>query len=588
MECSKYNARVFWPIFLVTIVAVSVWASPFRYDYEAGGRYLTVVAKKMDPGMFPGDPVVAALARFDSLYYRALPAVLSGPERFESDLFKIFVGMKIAQMLSLFWLMRTLTKEPMAAVLLLAWWSKTSAALLGGSPLFANIVTHSEIAQVLGILAVVCAVRSRYWGFWPLLCLAVFIHSLVTIHLLACVFPVILFGDRPGRAKFLLGAAGFCLCFLCYMHWMTPPRMSAEEAGIFLRAKGDMQHVSPLAQGVGNYLKFGLVFALAFLGQRRWLSAEPGARLLINFVMTGTVVSLMLGFATVFGHSLSITQVQPMRIFFWVTVFLQVIIAWAAGAALQERHPVAWALLGVILFSMADSLWAEGLAVIAIAGIWLDWVWQRAGQSKALARWSERLMWGFALVVVACALSGNKPPLQSVRTPWLIALGAGLPALMKVSEWNGTRTLWPAFGLCLCAAAIGMQHGWAAAQEKDRKSGRNDWLAICEWCRKNSAKGDRFLTPPREDNFRLHALRSSIGEEMSALVWVDPRAYESNTEEAAALRTELKNGCWDLNGLRAAARTNGIRYVLVDGPFRPAHHAEFTAGAFSLHRADDY
>jgi hypothetical protein len=159
---------------------------------------------------------------------------------------------------------------------------------------------------------------------------------------------------------------------------------------------------------------------------------------------------------------------------------------------------------------------------------------------------------------------------------------------MALSEWNGAKALWLVLGLCLCSAAVGIQRSWAGAQERNRKSHRNDWLAVCDWCRKNSAKEDLFLTPPLEDNFRLHALRSSIGEEMSALVWVAPRAYKTNMATAAAIRADLKNGCWDLTGLRDAARTNRARFVLVDGPFRPADRAEFTAGAFSLHLVNDH
>jgi hypothetical protein len=581
-------SRLFWPLFLVTMVVASIWASPFRYDYANSGRYLVVVAKRMDPGLFPGDPVVNSMARFDSLFYRALPEVLSKPERFQSDLFKVFVAMKIALVLSLFWLIRTLTKEPLAAVLLLAWCSQTSSALLGDVPLFTNTATHTEVVLVLGILAIACAFRRQYWGFWLLICLSLFVHSLVTLHLLACVFPVILISERQGRAKFLLGAAGFCICFLCYVHWMTPAPMSHEEAGIFLRAKGDMQHISPLTQGASNYLGFGLMLALAILVQRRWLSAEPGAKLLINFAMTGTVIALMLGFAAVFGHVLKIVQIQPMRIFFWVTLFLDVIVAWAACVALNARHPMGWVLLGVVMFSMAGSMWAQGLVLIAIAGCGLDWMGQRIWKNGELARWFGWLMWAFAVVVAGCALSGHKAPLRTLRDPWLLLLAVGLPLLMKFSKWNGAKTPWPAFGLCVCAAVIGIHHGWTGDPERNAKSTRRDWLAVCYWCRKNSAKEDVFLTPPTEGNFRLHALRSSIGEEISALAWVAPKVFKTNREMAAVLRTEFKDGYWDLNGLRDVARTNGARFVLVDGPFRPADQPLFAAGAYSLHQVNDH
>ena len=405
------------------------------------------------------------MARFDSLFYRILPIVLSGPERFQSDLFKVFVGMKIALILSLFWLIRTLTKEPLPAVLLLAWCSQNSSALLGGIPLFTNTVTHSEIVLVLGILAIVCAARKRYWSFWSLLCLALFIHSLVTIHLLACVFPVILFSGRQGRAKFLLGAAGFCVCFLSYVHWMTPPPMSPEEAGIFMAAKGQMQHISPMAQGAADYLKFSLMLALAILGQRRWLSAEPASRLVIGFAICGTIIAFLLSFVAVFGGILSITQMQPMRIFFWVTLFLEVIIAWAACAAFNERHPLAWAFLGVIIFSMADSLWAEGLAILAIAGVGFDWISQRPWKYKELARWSGWLLWAFAFAVVACALCGNRGPLQSLRDPWLLMLGVGLPMVIKISQFERVHDCLVGRGPVSLLCRIGAQHGLGGCPE---------------------------------------------------------------------------------------------------------------------------
>ena len=54
MASPKDNSRFFWALFLVTIVVVSIWASPFRYDYGNSGRYLVVVARRMDPRLFPG------------------------------------------------------------------------------------------------------------------------------------------------------------------------------------------------------------------------------------------------------------------------------------------------------------------------------------------------------------------------------------------------------------------------------------------------------------------------------------------------------------------------------------------------------
>jgi hypothetical protein len=236
---------------------------------------------------------------------------------------------------------------------------------------------------------------------------------------------------------------------------------------------------------------------------------------------------------------------------------------------------------------MADSLWAEGLAALAIAGLGFDWSNQRPGKSKELTRWSGWLLWAFAFVVIAGALSGNRGPLQSLRNPWLVVLGVGLPVVMKLTESNRTRSVSLVLGLCLYATGIGMQQGWSRAREKNLESGRHDWLAVCDWCRMNSAKADLFLTPPAGDNFRLHALRSSIGEGMSALAWVDPKAYTNNAATAMAVEKNYQKGSWDLEGLRSLSRIYGAKFVVIDGPCKPANHAVFSSGRFSIHEVAD-
>ena len=51
--------------------------------------------------------------------------------------------------------------------------------------------------------------------------------------------------------------------------------------------------------------------ASAFIG---WIDSSAAAKKIINFAIAGTIVALLLGFAAIFGRSLSIMQVQPMRI----------------------------------------------------------------------------------------------------------------------------------------------------------------------------------------------------------------------------------------------------------------------------------
>lgn len=586
MSYPRAFQRFCWPVLLAVTMVASSLAAPFRYDFGNSGRYLMVVAKRMDPELFPNDPVVTVMANFQSMFYLLLPKVLSGPEHLERDMFMLFIAMKVALALSLFWLVRCLTKEPLAAFLLLAWSTQMTTAALGGVALFGNVVTHGEIVLVFGILTIRFAYKRLYCLFWALLCLALFIHSLVTIHLLACVLPVVWLAERGRRLHLLPGMAAFVVCFLAYIHWMTPPRLTAEESAIFIRAKGDIVHISPLAQFGSDYVKFFLLSALAILGQRRFLGAEPGAKQLVQFAIAGTIIGLLLAFAAVFGGILPFMQLQPMRIFLWVTLFLHVTVAWSAAAALTEKSPVGWAFLGFILLSMSGSLWAEGCALLAIVGLAVELLASAVHRPANLVRSSRWLLVAFAFVVTIGALSGDRGPLQSLRNPWLLILALGLLLFIKIrtSEWS--RMFWLVIGLCLCAAAIGSQGSWRYAREKDLKSSRHDWLAVCNWCRANSAKGDLFVTPPNGDNFRVHALRSCIGEEMSSLAWVSPRAYQDNADTSAAISKLFKNGCWDLKRMCEVARENGARFVVVKGNYQPAADPVFEQGIFSVHKAE--
>lgn len=70
---------------------------------------------------------------------------------------------------------------------------------------------------------------------------------------------------------------------------------------------------------------------------------------------------------------------------------------------------------------------------------------------------------------------------------------------------------------------------------------------------------------------------------MSALAWVDVACYETNVMETGLVRSEQKNGVWDLNGLRKLAGQDGARFLVIAGAFQPPEIPRFVSGQFSVH-----
>jgi hypothetical protein len=460
----------------------AVWASPFAFDEGASGRYLPGVEQALDPTLFPGDAVVEGMRRFKSLFYTGLgvgarPFGVAGLELLLGALYALS---KLLLALAVLLVIRRLTTDWRASLLAVAWIATPKSCWVGGVTLFLPTLTHMEVALGLGLVGVWLLLEGRLNLFWLVSALSVFVHPLVTFHLLLAVFPLL------NRRKQLPGFLVFAVCAAVYVLTMAP-HLSAEEGQIFLAAKGHINHISLLNQGAFGWVKLLAVTAVVVRAQYKDGDGKTG--MLLGCVLAGFASALALSALALATHSVSLALFQPMRVFFWVTLFLGLLLAVFAA---KDRL-----LLIVLLLWMLDSLWMVPFAALIFVG------------REDLIRYGTWL-----LTALAAAALFVHTPFESTRevAPALVLFLLSIP-----SGW----VVVPALALTLYGAAL------------HRKVPDADWTAVRRWASQNTAKGDRFVTPPGAENFRAVALRSSLTEGSSALAWVEPRLYVEGERDAA-------------------------------------------------------
>ena len=169
---------------------------------------------------------------------------------------------------------------------------------------------------------------------------------------------------------------------------------------------------------------------------------------------------------------------------------------------------------------------------------------------------------------------GERLPFESLRDPVLALLGTMLIFGSLLQDYWLQWT--PYFiGLTLLASLVSASiytHNYFAIRADP------DWDAVRSWARLNSRKSDLFLNAGQGGNFRTNALRSSTGEEESALAWVDPIQFLENSKRHLAAQQGLNSGVWDLDFLLNLADDWGAEYIILDQPadqnnLKPVFHS---------------
>ena len=192
------------------------------------------------------------MGRLKSGFYLALAAAMRflklSPDQTETLLHSLFIVSKLLLIAAVFAVTWTLRKSFWFFTVFAAWCCHQKPALLGSVALFMPIVTHNEIALVLGMFAIACLLRGRMFLFWLLAGVAVLVHVLVGLQLLLCFGPALLW-RRDFSKGFLAGAAVFAACCVIYLLTMTPPALTPAEWQLFVATNGHTAHISLFNHG---------------------------------------------------------------------------------------------------------------------------------------------------------------------------------------------------------------------------------------------------------------------------------------------------------------------------------------------------
>lgn len=576
----------------VALATVSWFSTGLRYDHANSGRYLLQVLKSADPELFVQDSVVDSLARFRSLFYDMLAAIFGwvrAPHRLEEALSVLYLICRVSTTWLVMAIGRALGGGLVTAFLLGCWCSFEQTSVVGGDSLFANVMTHATVAFLTAAGALLLLLEGHERFFWPLLGLTLFIHPLIALHLALCIVPALFAVYGPTREHWL-GCSILGGCLILYWATLAPPPMSSAEAAIFLEAKKDMVHVSAFAQSTLAWTEtaalMALVFFVGFKNPRQ--SADRRGRLLAVAMFCGGLAAVTLSFGAAYLDQVRLAQLQPLRLFVWVQFFAFVVLAGSAGRAAASRSMPEVLLFTVFLFSILPTRWRLAFLGLTL----LYFVALRLRLRDLLAR--AAFIGIVAAMTAGWFLRDTAESIDSLRNPWVPAVGILL--LPLVSRWPGRRLRTAAavviLGVALSGGAVYWHRYFDAKSYPEwgsvfRDRAQADWTAVRQRIAASTPKQARFVLACGGQNFRTRALRTGLGEPMSALAWVDPAAYDENERRRQEIERGRRSGAWDLEYLVDLARSWGADHLLVEGETSPTPRPRFEIGPYRVFRVDE-
>lgn len=582
MQLVHLTARVRSATLVIVFALLAIWSNPLQYDRANSGRYLLGVLRAADPALFPGDEVVASLGRFQSSFYQVLASGFhmtgAAPESLEPAMHGLYIVSKMLLILVIFALSQSLSRDIWLFVLVGAWALHREGALIGGVALFDPMMTHAEIAILLGMLALTLLFRGRLFWFWVPLCFSIFIHSLVTLHLVAMVVPPLLLLHRERRS--LPGFGLFLACTAVYLTFMSPPSLSAAEAQLFLAEKGTINHIAFFNHPGAELLKMLLVLVLVWLSYWHLDKDTPNSRLLACFVGSGTLTALVLSLAATNTEIARLSLFQPVRIMLWVTLCSYLLLAVTTLKALQQRSLAGALLLAVLVLTILDSLWTMAFAALSIGYLLahslpfrqrMTDIWKLESLAKvAIGLLVAGMFMGWVL--------NERLPFESFRNPVPLVAGLFFVALVYKNQFVQS-TRWVMIGLMLAYTVMG-----SSLQEYQSYANRFDpeWYAVQLWSREQTDVNAAFITLTEHGNFRTRSFRTTLSEPMSALAWVDPSLNEANAAAVARVQAGYDGTTWDLDYIFAVADEWGATYVVLDEQYTPQVEPVFEAGPYRI------
>ena len=473
----------------------------YRFGDSNHGITVPILKRLMDRSLYPGDVMVATAERFPTVFYRALAALLPGPEWIPAAFFLLYVA-AIAATLAAAWRLGRWAGGPAAGALTVAF-AFTVRIGLAGEALYRVAFSHSHVASALTLWAMVWFLEGRRLLPLLVLSLGAYNHVLYSAYVLVPMLLVVLWESRSaGRRGTLVNLAAAVLPLLPLAAYTITSGSPMTPEWLELLRLRSAHHSFPGHFGA-DLPDAAALLALAALAASR-LGADR--RRLLAFFVAGVALQFVAG--TVFTELWpvkAVLQFQPHRSWRFLAVLLQAVAAAGVVAGFRDgglSRAIA-ALTGFLLFYPGlEPLWPVAVAVQAVTGRPAAAPWARlaaAGLLLFVPGWGdERLSYAYA---------GDILP----RLMGSTVLGAAaLAAVIMVGRENEARVRRAAVAAVMLAIV-----GWLGPHAYARAKARwesGPWRDVQDWARDNTPRSAAFLTPPSEAGFRVFSGRTVVGE----------------------------------------------------------------------------
>lgn len=549
------------PIALAVVAALALYGYAFELGTENQPLQIPAIDRRLDPGLFPGDPLVETLDRYPSVFF-PLAALVRRQMPLERPFFALHLLTLVGVATGMGALARRLGAGRMgvalAALLVLAS-PVIRPALLSRDTLVAHWVTPTTIAFPMLLLALVCLIAGRTGWAGIVAGLATHLHAVGAGLFMGVAIPATLIDGGLGRtARLILAWALVSLPILAHLPAGALSGPSDPEFMALLQSYYPY-HFFPSAEPRGVWVRLLTLTAAAWFALGNLPRSPSGGRMR----RTASAVLIPIAIGSVFAEvwpSAAVTKLHLLRADRWFYVLLMAGLGVAAAAPTRDVLDARARWLGLGLLAMAAGLLRGAYPLVAwgvvIAGL------ARFSNRRAIALPLGLIATGVALLHLASAKFAITALVLSG-----LAVAACIPAL-------GRRVLnAPALRSAVIVLALIELMGSAptrgpAGFRFARPAFAPEWREIQDWAANATAKTARFLTPPRPGGFRVYSRRAAVVEwkDGAAMLWTPGfgpgwEARMRDVEQALAAR--------DTTVLFGTARRYGADFAVVERALLP-------------------
>lgn len=486
---------------LAALASTILAGSPgYRFGDSNHGITVPILKRLIDPTLYPGDVMVATAERFPTVFYRALAAVLPGPDAIPAAFFALYL-VAVAATLAGAYRMGRWAGGPAAGALTLAFAFPVRIGLAGES-LYRVAFSHSHLASALTIWAMVWFLEGR--RMLPLLALSLgaYNHLLYSAYVLVPMLLVVLWEAREvGQARTLRRLAVAVLPLLPLAAWTFAHRTPLTPEWLALLRLRSSHHSFPSAFGVDLPAAAALLALSALVVSRM----PADRRRLVAFFLIGTALLFVVG--TVFTEAWprkAVLQFQPHRAWRFLMLLLQAVVAAGVVAGWREgglARGVAVATAVVAFSPGLEPLLPLVVLLHAVAGRPTPAPWARVLAALvliAVTGWADAdLVWSYPAETLPRALNET-------------VIGAAAVAVLLATGRSSPRGRTAAAGAAALLALLWLTPRAYAAHRQRWESGA--WRATQDWVRTHTPRSAVLLTPPQEAGFRVFSERTIVGE----------------------------------------------------------------------------